>query len=103
MTHFDWDRVQREERLRGHGSEPAWDGSRNEGAPEMRLAALEPLVQKYLRAGVRGQDLVVAVSNSTGFNLATVAQWIQRNRPELKRKSKEALRTGKQKKKRKTN
>ena len=100
MTHFDWDRVQREDRLRRHGAEPAWDGSPSASAPEMRLAALEALVQKYVRAGIRGQNLVVAVANSTGFNIPTVAQWIQRNHPELKRKSKEALRTAKRRKKR---
>jgi O-phosphoseryl-tRNA(Cys) synthetase len=100
MTHFDWDRVQREERARRQGSEPAWDGSPNESAQQMGLASLEPLVQKYLQAGVRGQNLVVAVANSTEFSVETVAQWIQRNHPELKRKSKEALSAARRKKKR---
>ena len=100
MTRFDWDRVQREERVRRQGSEPAWDGAPNERAPQLGLASLEPLVQKYLRAGVRGQNLVVAVANSTPFSIDTVAQWIQRNHPELNRRSKAVLRAKKRKKKR---
>lgn len=78
------DRFKKPHRLRRQGSEPAWDGSPKESPSETRLASLEPLMQKYLRSGVKGQALVVAIANSTEFSVDIVAQWIQRNHSELK-------------------
>jgi ACS family glucarate transporter-like MFS transporter len=88
------------DRLLRHGGEPAHDGSPNQPPPPADLSSLDSSVESYIRAGVRGNDLVVAVSNSTGYSLTTVAHWIQQRHPELKRKSPQVVRKERREKKR---
>ena len=51
--------------------------------PPAELSTLESLAERYIRAGVRGTNLVAALSNSTGLSHERVAQWIQQRYPQL--------------------